>query len=333
MRALVRRIGQGAVVVAIVAAATFVLVRLAPGDPFATALDNARLTPALRAQWRAAYGLDGSIGTQFLHWITALARGDLGWSTSTGQPVSAAIAQALPHTLLLMSVALTIAFALGMLLGAWQASRRDTITDRGVGGLTLIVGALPDFWLSLVILLGGAYWLRLFPVGGASDPLLPLAASSLTILVDRLHHLVLPALTLVLLIAAPVARQQRAALLDRLLGADWVRTATAKGVSAGTVFRRHAWRTALGPVITLGGLTLPAVVGGSVFVERVFAWPGMGRLAASAIAARDYHLVVGCVLVGTVMVVCGSTIADLLAQRLDPRVEFDDSHPIVAAQT
>lgn len=318
MRTVIQRVLQGILVIAIVATATFVLVRLAPGDPFATALENSKLTPELRAQWRAAYGLDGNIGTQYVHWITALLRGDLGWSVSTGRPVSQLIAYALPNTLLLMGIALTISFALGMLLGAIQAARHNQIADHGIGVVTLIGGALPDFWLSLVVLLAGAYWWQLFPVGGASDPLLPIAASAGTVLLDRLNHLVLPVLTLVILIAAPVARQQRAALLDRL-HAEWVRTATAKGVAPRTVFRRHAWRTALGPVVTLGGLALPALVGGAVFVEKVFAWPGMGDLAAGAIASRDYHLVVGCVMVGATMVVIGSTLADIVLQRLDPR--------------
>lgn len=322
MHALIRRIWHGLVVIAIVATAVFVLVRLAPGDPFATALENSRLTPALREQWRAAYGLDGSIGTQYVRWITALVHGDLGFSTSTGQPVARAIASALPNTLALMSVALLVAFAAGITIGVVQARRRDRFTDRILGAVTLIGGALPDFWLSLVVMLAGAYWLRLFPVGGASDPLLPLAASTLTRLRDQLWHLALPALTLVILIAAPVARQQRTALLDRF-DADWVRTATAKGVAHGTVFRRHVLRTALGPVVTLAGLALPALVGGAVFVESVFAWPGMGRLAARAIAARDYHLVVGCVMVGAAMVVMGSLIADVVMQRLDPRATVD----------
>ena len=311
-------------VVAIVATATFVLVRLAPGDPFAGALENSHLTAAMRAQWRAAYGLDGNIVTQYLHWISALLHGDLGWSVSTSQPVAHIIAAALPNTLWLMGVALLLSFALGMALGALQAARHDRTTDRVIGAVTLFGAALPDFWLSLVVLLTGTFWFRVFPVGGATDPFLPLAASFGTVLRDRLTHLVLPVLTLVILIAAPVARQQRAALLDRL-GAEWVRTATAKGVAPRTVFRRHAWRTALGPVVTLGGLALPALVGGSVFVEHVFAWPGMGALAADAIEKRDYHLVVGCVLVGAVMVVAGSIIADLILQRLDPRAIPMDS--------
>lgn len=323
MRALIQRVWQGIVVVAIVATATFVLVRLAPGDPFAMAFENARLTPELRAQWRTAYGLDGSIGTQYVRWVSALLHGDLGWSTLNNQPVAKTIARALPNTLLLMSLALALSFAVGMTLGAIQAARRDRAVDRGIGAVTLIGGALPDFWLALLVMLAGAYWLRWFPVGGASDALLPLSASTGTILLDRATHLVLPVFTLVILIAAPVARQQRTALLERL-GSDWVRTATAKGLAPGAVFRRHAWRTALGPVITLGGLALPALVGGAVFVENVFAWPGMGRLAAGAIAGRDYHLVVGCVLVGATMVVIGSMLADLLAQRLDPRTDDGD---------
>jgi peptide/nickel transport system permease protein len=320
--ALIRRLWHGLIVIAIVATVVFVLVRLAPGDPFATALENSRLTPALREQWRAAYGLDGGIGTQYARWITALLHGDLGFSTSTGQPVSHAIARALPNTLALMTVALIIAFTAGIAIGSWQAIRRDGIADHVLGAATLVGGALPDFWLSLIVLLAGAYWWRLFPVGGASDPLLPLAAGTAAILRDRAWHVALPALTLVILIAAPVARQQRGALLDRF-ASDWVRTATAKGVRPRTVFRRHVLRTALGPVVTLAGLAFPALVGGAVFVETVFAWPGMGRLAASAIAARDYHLVVGCVVVGSTMVVIGSTIADIVMQRLDPRATLD----------
>jgi peptide/nickel transport system permease protein len=318
VRALLGRLWQALLVIALVATVTFVLIRLAPGDPFSIALDNPRLSPALRAQWRAAYGLDGSILTQYGHWLTALARGDLGWSTSTNQPVTRAIAQALPHTMVLMSIALVLAFLGGAALGAWQAARRHTAVERGLSWLTQLGTAVPDFWLALVVLLTGAYWFRLFPVGGVTDPLLPLQAGAWTVFVDRVRHLVLPTLTLVVLIASPLARVQRAALLDRL-GADWVRTATAKGVPPGQVFRRHAWRTALLPMVTLGGLLLPALVGGAVFVEQVFAWPGMGRLAAGAVASRDYHLVVGCVLVGAVMVVTGSVLADLVASALDPR--------------
>jgi len=329
VHALIQRLWHGLVVVAIVATATFVLVRLAPGDPFAAALENARLTPAIRAQWRAAYGLDGSVGTQYLHWISSLARGDLGFSTSTNQPVSRAIAQALPNTMLLMGTSVVIAFVLGTMLGALQASRRGGVADRGIGFVTLIGTALPDFWLALVVLLAGASWWRLFPVGGVADLLLPIGAPWHTVLLDHLRHLVLPVCTLVTLLVAPVARLQRIALLDRL-GAEWIRTATAKGVAPRAVFRRHAWRTALGPVVTLAGLALPALFGGAVFIEHVFAWPGMGQLAASAVAARDYHLVVGCVLVGTVMVVAGSMLADTLLERLDPRVAHDE---IMAARS
>jgi peptide/nickel transport system permease protein len=324
MRALLSRVWHAVLVLAIVATATFVLIRLAPGDPFSQALDNPRITPAMRMQWRAAYGLDGSIATQYGHWLTALARGDLGWSTGTNQPVVRAIASTLPNTLLLMGIALILSFVLGTATGAWQAARRNTLAYRSLSVATQLGGALPDFWLSLVMLLSGAYWFRLFPVGGARDPLLPLSASSLTVVLDRAQHLVLPVLTLVILLASPIARQQRVALLDRL-GADWVRTATAKGLARRTVFRRHAWRTALTPIVTLAGLMLPALVGGAVFVEQVFAWPGMGRLAAGAIASRDYHLVVGCVLMGAVLVVVGSLLADTVAATLDPRTAEEQS--------
>jgi peptide/nickel transport system permease protein len=321
-RTVVERAWQGVLVVLLVVTASFILIRLAPGDPFAAALDDPNLTAAMRARWRAAYGLDGSIAEQYVRWWGALVRGDFGWSTSANEPVRSAIGRALPWSLLLMGVSLIIAFGGGMLLGAWQAARAGTLGARLSNAATITVLALPDFWLASVLLLVVAYWWRLAPVGGAVDPLLPLGASWTARLLDALHHLVLPAGTLGLLLLAPVARLQRTALLDKL-GSDWVRTARAKGVAPAQVFRRHAWRTALVPMVTLLGVALPALVGGAVFVERIFAWPGMGQLAASAVAARDYHLVVGCVLVGSLAVVVGAALGDLLAARLDPRNAAD----------
>ena len=318
-RPLLARVVQGALVVALVASVVFVLVRLAPGDPFAASLDDPALAADVRARWRAAYGLDGPIGAQYVRWLGALARGDLGWSTSRQAPVARVLADALPWTLLLGGVAFVLAFGGGMAIGAWQARRRDGAGDRALTALGSLTTAMPDFWLALVLLLAFAWRWPVLPVGGARDPLLAEGATALTRALDVARHLVLPAATLALTLVGAIARLQRSAALDQAR-AEWVRTARAKGVAGGALWRRHVWRTALLPLVTLGGLALPALLGASVFVEHVFAWPGLGGVVAAAIAARDYHLVTGCALLGTTLTVLGAALADGVAVRLDPRV-------------
>jgi peptide/nickel transport system permease protein len=321
-RLLVARLAQGIAVVALVASAVFVLVRLAPGDPFAQALDDASVDPAVRARWRAAYGFDAPIATQYVRWLGALLRGDLGWSTSRHAPVATVIVDALPWTLALAGTATVLAFAIGMATGAWQARHRDGPGDRTATTLAVGTAALPDFWLALVLLLAFTGWWRLFPVGGASDPLLAADAPLATRALDLLRHLALPLAALTLVMVGTVAQLQRASILDQAT-ADWARTAHAKGVAPDRVWRAHVWRTALVPMTTLAGLALPALLGAGVFVEHVFAWPGFGGLAAGAIAARDYHLVTGCTLVATVLVVIGGWLADAASAWLDPRLRTD----------
>lgn len=325
-RTVLARLAQGILVVALVASAVFVLVRLAPGDPFAAALDDPALDASVRARWRAAYGLEGPIGTQYVRWLGMLAQGDLGWSTSRHAPVTTVIAEALPWTLLLSGTATVLAFALGMALGAWQARRRDGAGDRAATTLSVFVAALPDFWLGLVLLLAFTGWWHLFPVGGVHDPLLATDAPLAVRTLDLLRHLALPLATLTLTMIGSIARLQRAAILDQA-ASEWARTAQAKGVAPGRVWRAHVWRTALVPMATLGGLALPHLLGAGVFIEHVFAWPGFGALAAAAVSARDYHLVTGCTIVATVVVVAGGWLADWASARLDPRLRA----PVTAA--
>jgi peptide/nickel transport system permease protein len=225
----------------------------------------------------------------------------------------------LPRTLLLMGVALVLAFVIGVAVGALQAVRRESWLDRTLSGVLLLFYSIPDFWLALMALLAFAYWLPLFPPGGMIDQIMHDYMSLGGRIRDIAAHLILPSITLALLTAAGIARYQRAALLD-VLPQDFVRTARAKGLGEGRVVLKHALRNALLPVITLIGLMLPALVGGAFFVEKVFAWPGMGYVAANAIAARDYDLVTGSVIVGGFMVTIGSLFADLLYAVADPRL-------------
>jgi len=306
-------------IVAIVAVITFVLIHLAPGDPFSAVLDNPNVSESVRATLRAQYGLDRPLPEQFLRYAGALARGELGWSFSYERPVREVLATALPNTLLLMGVALVGSFALGILVALIQVARRGSFTDHALSGISLFFFSMPDFWLAILTLLAFTYWLPIFPVGGAVDPVMHEYLSWAGRVVDRLRHLALPALTLTILASATVARFQRAALLD-VLPADYIRTARLKGLTERQILRRHALRNALLPIISLIGLSFPALLTGAFFIEKIFAWPGMGFAVVSAIGTRDYPLVVGGVIIGSIMVALGSLLADLLYAWADPRL-------------
>ena len=319
LRYIARRLAQAAIIVAIVATITFALIHLAPGDPFSAVIDNPNVSEKVRETLRAQSGLDRPLPEQFVRYVGALAHGELGWSFSHDRPVSEVFGQALPNTLLLMGVALVGSFTLGILIALIQVARRGTATDHALSGITLFFFSMPDFWLALLALLSLTYWLPIFPVGGAVNPVTHDYLSAGGRFVDRLYHLALPAVTLILLASASVARYQRAALLD-VLPSDYIRTARLKGLTEREILRRHALRNALLPTITLIGLSFPALLTGAFFVERIFAWPGMGYAIINAISTRDYPLVVGGVIIGSIMVTLGSLIADLLYAWADPRI-------------
>jgi peptide/nickel transport system permease protein len=272
----------------------------------------------VRQTLRAQYGFDRPLPEQFVRYVNSLVHGQLGWSISNQRPVLEVLGSALPNTLLLMGVALVGSFTLGILIALIQVARRGSIIDHTLSGISLLFFSMPDFWLAILTLLTFSYWLPLFPVGGAVNVMhedLGLWGR----FVDRLYHLALPALTLMLLASAVVARYQRAALLD-VLPADYIRTARLKGLTEREILRRHALRNALLPIISLVGLSFPAFLTGAFFVEKIFAWPGMGYAVMSAIGTRDYPLVVGGVIIGSIMVTLGSLLSDLLYAWADPRL-------------
>jgi len=314
---LLRRVGAALLTVLAVVTLVFFAIHLAPGTPFLPSGDRP-LDPAVEAGLRARFGLDRPLGAQYVSYLGALARGDLGESFSQQRPVGEALAQALPNTLALAGSALAVDFVLGTLLGVLMGARAGRRSDRWLGAVTLVVYALPTFWLGLLLLLAFGQWLHWLPVGGVTDPVLYGALGFGGRMADRLRHLLLPALSLGLVGAAGTARFQRAAMLDAL-GQGFVRTARAGGLSERRVLG-HALRNALLPSITLLGLALPFLLTGSVVVETVFAWPGMGKLAADAIASRDYPVVLAATLVAAVLVVSGSLLADLLYAAADPRI-------------
>ncbi len=318
---LLRRSGEAAAAFVIALTILFFLMRAAPGDPLSRLGEARPLSPQEIAALRARYGLDQPVGAQFLAFAKGMARGDLGVSIEYGRPVTALLAERLPATLLLGGSVLLLNFTIGLWLGVRQAVRRNRLEDRWLTALSLIGYATPSFWLGLVLAWLVGIELRLFPAAGMQDPLLSLDASLLARAADVLRHLVLPAVTLSIVSIAATMRYQRTAMLE-VLGQPYVTTARAKGLPERDVTWRHAWRNALFPVITLFGLWLPILVTGSVFVEAVFAWPGLGSLAAVAVGGRDYPLLMGASLLVAFLVVTGGLLTDIAYALLDPRVRL-----------
>jgi peptide/nickel transport system permease protein len=315
---LARRAAQAGATLALVLVILFVLMRIAPGDPL-TRITDRPLTPAEIAVLRVRYGLDQPIPSQFAAYVRGAVRGDFGTSIEYGRPVAAMIAERLPATVLLGGVVLLINFTLGIWLGALQATHRGTLLDRALSAASLAGHAIPSFWLGLVLAwLVGVRW-RLLPAAGMQDPLLDPSSGLLSRTTDLLAHLALPALTLCVVSIAGTMRYQRRAMIE-VLRFPYIALARAKGLPERRVQRRHAWRNALFPVLTLFGLWLPILVTGAVFVESVFAWPGLGSLAAEAVGARDYPLLMGTAALAATLVVIGGIVTDLAYALLDPRV-------------
>ncbi len=314
-RLLLARAGQAALVIWLVVTATFVLVRQAPGDPFAHLAADPSVPVEVRDQLRRSFGFDGPVGEQYLRFLTHAARGDLGWSVSRSAPVRQVLARTLPNSLLLMGTAVLLGFAAGIALGAWQGWRPDSAVARLTDRLGLVLLSVPEFVVALLLVLGPALGLGLFPVGRMRTEFGPTGFAAIG---DVLHHLILPVLSIALVLTAVVARHQRAAM-DGVRDREFIRAARARGVPEPRIFLRHALRNALVPVLTLTGVVLPSVLGGSVLVESIFAWPGMGLATIDAVLSRDYHLVVGCVLVSAICVVAASFVADLAVLWADPK--------------
>lgn len=317
MRPLLLGALRGAAVIAGVVTLTFVLLHLAPGDPVTHLLGPAA-TDAQRAAARAAMGLDRPLPVQYLAWLGRLARGDLGVSLAHGRPVTAVLAEAWPATALLVTLSLVLGHLAGIALGAWQANLRRRGLDAVLSVVAVVLNALPGYWLALVLVMLGTWRFGLFPAFGAAGvdaDFLPAGAR----LADRLRHLALPVLTLTLIGAGGIARFTRAAMRD-LRDAPFLVVARARGLGRMRVAVRHQLRNALLPLITLVGLSLPALFSGAVFVEAIFAWPGVGQVLVQGVQARDYPLVMAAATISAVLVVAGNLLADLLLAWVDPRV-------------
>lgn len=323
MRRFVTRSFDALVLLWLVTTLTFALIHLAPGDP-ATLLVAPTATAQEVAQQRARFGLDAPLPVQYAQWIGALLRGDLGTSLASARPVRTVIIEALPISLALGGVSLALSFVFGIALGGWQALRAGRKGDTTASVLSTIIYAAPSFWLalSLVVIstsgaaaLGVPAWMRL-PSFGVESP--GALATGFDRVRDIARHALLPLLVLALPGAAGVARFARQSMREASL-APHVAAATSRGLSRAHVEWRHVLRNSVTPLVVLFGLTLPGVIAGSVFVEQVFAWPGLGRAMLSAIASRDYPVVLALTVLYSVAVIGANLLADALLLWLDPR--------------
>ncbi|MFQ5670670.1 MAG: ABC transporter permease [Acidobacteriota bacterium] len=298
---------------------TFVIGHLAPGDPLAL-YQGPNISRESLDTLRHVYGLDAPLPVQYLKQLGALLTGHYPLSTSQGRPVAEIIGEACGPTLLLISLALAVQFLFGTLLGLLTAVRRGGGLDHGVSAISLFFYSIPTFWLGVELVLLFSYRLGWFPPSQMRDVTLadPAAAGWM---VDLLRHLALPVLTLGLGGLALTTRHMRSSLLE-VIGLDYVRTARAQGLPEWRVIGRHALRNALMPLVTLAGLSLPVLFSGTVVVEVIFSWPGMGQVAFNAILARDYPLIQAVTLMTAALVVAGSLLADIAAAAVDPRVRL-----------
>jgi peptide/nickel transport system permease protein len=310
-----------------IATIVFFVLNLAPGDPVAV-FASPGVSPAALDQIRTNLGLDQPIHVRYLRWMGALLQGDFGYSFAKGQPVSSLIAGFLPNTLILSGAALLVAFVVGTLIGIAQAVRQNSAVDSGLSVFSLFFYSMPSFWLALMLILTFSLaarnawgWPVYFPASGMVS-VDHAFMSPMGQIRDRLMHLVLPTLSLSLVLAAGIARYMRGSMLE-VVRQDYIRTARAKGLPEWRVISEHAFRNALLPIVTLFGLYLPVLFSGTVFIETVFAWPGMGKLVVEAIGQRDYPVVMAGSFIFAVMVVLGNLLADVLYAVVDPRIRFE----------
>ncbi|MHB2170152.1 ABC transporter permease [Alsobacter sp. R-9] len=314
---ILRRVAMGVVMLLALSMLVFLLLRLAPGDPVDAYLDpSVPLTPTELAATRARLGLDQPIPMQYVVWLKQVLSGDLGYSLQRNhEPIARLLRDRIGATLLLMGSGLLVAIVVGIAAGIVCAVHRGRWIDHLLSLPAFIGISSPAFLTALVGLFLFSVTLRWAPSGGMRTPGLPPTAG------DLLRHLVLPALLLSIGHAALIMRYMRASLLE-VLNQDYVRTARSKGVREFWVVVKHAVRNALLPVVTLIGSTLGSAVGGAIFIESVFNWPGMGLLLISAVEARDYPVIMAATLVVGACVLAANILTDIAYAAVDPRIKI-----------
>jgi peptide/nickel transport system permease protein len=317
-RFILRRLAISVPVLLLITIAVYLLINLAPGDPVMAMIDP-DVASAMGPEWvemqRRQLGLDQPLPVRYGIWLSEIVRGNFGYSYLDRQPVSAKVLERLGPTFTLMFAAQFIALAIAIPLGILSAVRQYSRTDYAVTILAFLAVSVPNFFLAL----GGIY------IFGVQLGWVPTAGigtmGGVSSLVDTLHHLILPASVLGLSLAAPLIRYIRSSMLETL-HQDYVQVARAKGVREGVVVLRHALRNALIPVVTVVALNLPALIGGTIIIEAIFAWPGMGTLVLRSVRALDYPVIMATNMVIAITILLSNLLADVIYGLLDPRIRY-----------
>jgi len=315
-----RKLGYLVLTLAAVLATNFTLFHLMPGDPVTHIARGQHLDADAIARLRSFYGLDMPLPSQFITYVAHLFRGDFGWSYTYQTSVGPIVAKALGNTLILVTISTLLVIVLGVGIGVFAASRRGTRTDGGLVIGSLVFWSLPTFWVGMLLIFVFAVTLGWLPIAGmfTADAVYP---TVFTKIADLARHLILPTMAMVLVDIAQFVLISRSSLLA-VLSEDYMTTARAKGLSPRRVLWRHGVRNALLPVVTATSLYASATVGGTIQVETVFSWPGMGQLIYLSVIRRDYPIMEACFLIFAVVVVLANFASDIAYRLLDPRVRL-----------
>jgi peptide/nickel transport system permease protein len=314
---LLRKVGALVVTLFAVLTFNFLLFHVLPGDPVRLLARSGHLDPAEAAQLRSLFGLDHSLPVQFATYLKDVAHGDLGYSFAYRAPVTSVIGPALRNTLLLLGVATVVTVVVGVLAGVVSGTRAHSKLDASTVTVSLALWSLPTFWTGMILLMLGGVWLGILPVSGIATAGYEFTAWGK--LEDTARHLVLPALSLVLVNVAEFVLISRSSVVE-VMAEDYMVTARAKGLRRRVLVWRHGVRNALLPVTTATALYLGLVLGGAIEVETVFSWPGMGLLTYNSVLQRDYPVLEASFLIFTIGVIVTNFAAGLLYRALDPRV-------------
>ncbi|QQE78237.1 ABC transporter permease [Alicyclobacillus sp. SO9] len=315
IRFIVYRVLQAVPTILGITVLSFLLLHIVPGGPAAVMLGD-RATPQLIAQINQSLGLNKPLYVQYWLWFVKLLHGNLGYAYSYHETVSSLIALNLPRTLVLVLTAIILSHILAILIGVFQAVRRDSPTDHALTVVTYLLYSMPTFWLGMIVISVFAIGLHLLPAGGLSDPFAIHPTFG-----DYLRHMILPAVVLIVATIPNWSRYVRSRMMETLVQ-DYIRTAHAKGLRKRTILMRHALKNSLLPLITLAGMSLPALFGGALIIEMIFNYPGMGLLFWNAAQARDYPVLLGIVIMVGFLTILGNLLADIVYGVVDPRVKY-----------
>ncbi len=316
---LLKRIGYALGLLLAVIVLNFLLIHISPGDPVETIAGSmGGMTEELKLELRQQFGLDQPFIVQLGVYLGKILQGDFGFSYFFNTPVSELILERLPATLLLVVISVLAAFLVGTFMGTLAARKPNGLLSQIVTILSIVGYSAPVFWTGIVLIILFASVLPIFPVSDMRSP--GSEATGLAGVLDVLHHLILPAFTLAFVYIAQYSRLARASMMETL-GADYIRTARAKGLSETMVLYKHALRNSVLPVITMLGMQFGNVLAGAILVETVFNWPGLGRLAFDSVLRRDYPTLLGILFFASLMVVIMNQVTDWVYRIIDPRIK------------